>query len=713
MDSKRQQALIELYRRDALNPQQKAAVEELSKRGVLTLPGAEPTADQMIKDEGQAQALKELAEKQSMLDTFLISAGKGITDIGRGVGLVDEPSAIESQAFNALSEEMPITSGAGEIVGQAAPFLLPGSAVGAIGSTGARVAASTGLGALEGGIVSSGTGGESEDVAKSAGIGGVIAGAVEAVSPMLGRVVRKAYSRLMDKTPSAGVARLVDENGQPSQELLSALKEEGISWDDTPLEFRDMIAQNATGTDPKEAARLASFKAVGAEPTKGQLTRDFDQLKREQQLLVSGAEGAGDEFRDFQLKQSQAITQHLDDLVQGQGLSPSLGADIKDALTGRRSTLKSARKEAYKKLAEQADEIGEAALSPDAIISAMPDARTLRSLQRAAPEKFAAVMDELAEFGLSKANPEELAKKGIEPEMLSLSNFEEFRKALRRISQSDQTGTIDNLIIPIKQALDEEVEMAAEQFARGSGNIAEVAKEARRSNVALKTEFDEKKITSKLIDAVSRGSTQPKVEASQVYSRLMANSAPIENLGRVIKSLKSSGARGQQAIGGMRAQAVMDLMDSAFRAGSRQVKGERVFGATPFVNQFKKLEPKLELLFKDSPEEFKRLKNAVKVAQDLIPPEGAVPRGSAGVILDIAKKTGLYSIMTKVPGADILLGMADSMAKKGKDEAALMKAINAKPQVKALAGQIDRELPALASALGIAGISTTGEQEDE
>lgn len=714
MATEQQQALIELYRRNKLSPQQKAAVEELSRRGVFELPKAQPTADEMIQQQGQDQALRELAQKQGVFDSFLIGVGKGMTDIGRGIGLVDMPDDIERRAFEKLEEERPFSAGAGEIVGQTAPFLAPATAIGGIASTGARIASATGLGALEGGIVSSGTGGDAGDIAQSSGIGGAIAGTLEAVSPILGRVVRKTFSKLTGKAPASGVVKLVDEDGNPSKELLDSLREEGLKWDDLTLEFKDMIAESPLGADPQQAARLARFKEVGADPTRGQLTRDFDQLKREQQLLVSGAESAGDEFRNFQLRQSQGITEYLNDLVQRQGLSPSVGDDVKDALTGRRSTLKRERRNAYKKLAEQAENIGQAAISPNAIINGLPDARTIRSISRAAPQQFNALNDWLVEFGLREMPAEEMAMKGIEPEVLSLSNFEEFRKGLNRISNSDQTGTIDNLILPLKNALDDEVGMAAEIFSGSGGGIAATAKEARRTNMALREEFDDAKITSKLIDSVKRGSTQPKIEASQVYGRLMANNSPIENLDRVIESLKKSGSDGKKALQGMRAQAVMDLLDSAFRAGSRQVKGERIFSPTPFNNQFDKLKPKLEKLFADSPEDWKKLQSAVRVSKDLVPPEGAVPRGSAGVILDIAKKTGIYSIMAKVPGADVLLGIADSMAKRGKDEAAVMKAINAKPEVRALAGSIDRELPALASALGIAGISAeSGESEDD
>lgn len=112
----------------------------------------------------QDESLKQLASEQSGLDTALISAGKGFADILRGAGLMDEADETEKKAYEALKKARPITTTVGEVVGQAAPFAaVGGPIVAGVAGTGGRVAASSALGALEGGVVARGQG---EDVAE-------------------------------------------------------------------------------------------------------------------------------------------------------------------------------------------------------------------------------------------------------------------------------------------------------------------------------------------------------------------------------------------------------------------------------------------------------------------------------------------------------------------------------------------------------------------
>ncbi len=118
------------------------------------------------------QLLKDLASEQSLPQAAAIAIGKGMYDIGRGLGIIDPATETESQGYKALEAERPITTTVGQAVGQSAPFLVPGAGVGAIASTPARIAAATGLGAAEGGLIAEGTGGNFEDIATSTGLGG-------------------------------------------------------------------------------------------------------------------------------------------------------------------------------------------------------------------------------------------------------------------------------------------------------------------------------------------------------------------------------------------------------------------------------------------------------------------------------------------------------------------------------------------------------------
>lgn len=325
-----------------------------------------------------------------------------------------------------------------------------------------------------------------------------------------------------------------------------------------------------------------------------------------------------------------------------------------------------------------------------------------------APNQYKAINDILVEFGIEQGDEavESALSRGIEITPLSLGNFESLRKRLNAIERSDQTGAISVISGPIKRALDDEIDLAASALEQsGNENVANLAKQARQSNVALKTEFDDKKITSKLIDSVARWSDKPKIEASQAYQKIMAPSTPIEDLDRVLTSLSKEGGRGKQAIKEMQGKAVLDLMDSAFGAGSRKISGVRTFGATPFSKSLEKSKPKIERLFKGNPKDLKRIQRLYGMAQEIIPPSGAVPKGSAGYFIDALNKAGIYSIATKVPGAGLLFDIAKDAGQSSAKRKMAEKAINANPKAKVIAKMIDRDYPQIAAALGIAGFS--------
>lgn len=713
MADQKQQALIELYSRNALSPEQKAVVEELAKRGAINLP-VKYSTDAMISQAQREQSLKELAQKENPLSAFAIQFGKGLQDVAAGAGFTKPQDPMEAQATQALAEEYPVSSFIGEVAGQSSPFLPLGGAVGMIESVPARAGASTILGGTEGGVIANAT--DSENVAGAAGLGGAIAGTVEMVSPTIGRFLRQTFSKLTGRAPKGA---LVGPDGKPTQELLNALESHGMQWDDLSKDIQDMIGSQRAGASPEEVARLAKFQEVGAQPTAGQLRQDqpggFEQLKTERQLLESGAEGAADQFRSFAREQLNNVQKYVTEAVDKYGLDAELGQRVKDTLLGRKQTLKSERKALYKELSESLPEVGDVPFAVKPLMDALPDATTMQSIALAVPEKFDALKNWIALFGLDQSDDmaKYIAEKNIKVNPLGLHNFEDFRKGLGRIERSDPTGTISEVIGPIRRALDDEIDNATQGLAAGGGKVGELAKQARKSHIALMTEFDPAKMTSKLIDSVTRGSTKPKVEASQVYMKLTAKSTPIEELQRVMDSLKAAGSDGDAAIGALKSQSVMDLIDSALKGETNKIGGQKVISPTAFVKAYEAMLPKLKVIFKDSPEELKRLSNAQNVLRDMIPPSGAMPKGSAGFIMDALKKTGMYSMMTRyVPGSEFVLGLATKAGREAQEQSIVNKALKVRPASKELAMMIDRDFPQLAAYIGIAGISAEAKDDN-
>jgi len=669
------------------------------------------------------EAIREIAQEIGPIQAGFIAAGKGMYDIGRGLGIIEPAGEVEREAYEALERERPISTFVGEVAGEAAPFAALGPIAGGVRALGARaipalagpvglsarVAGTAGIGALEGGILAGAEEAGFEDTAKAAGFGGLVAGGAELLIPVVGRLGGKIVRKVTGKQPKGSLVR---PDGMPTDEMADALEKAGMTWEDMKLDAQDLIAKLEPGTIPEQAARLAGFEQIGAPALKGQISKEFAQRKLEQGLIESGTEAAGEPVRQVFKQQSEAIRGELDSIVDAMGVTGETGEAMKDALSGRRKTLKADRKELYGRLAEEAKEVDTVPVATHDIYNALPDRGTLRDIASLAPNQFKALNDILVEFGIEQGQEavESAAKRGVTSDPLGLENFESLRKRLGAIERSDQTGAISVVTGPLKRALDNEIDLVTEAMEGAGGKIAETAKAARLSNVALKTEFDEAKITSKLIDSVKRGSTQPKVEVSKAYQKVMNPNEPIENLDRVLTSLKKGGALGAKAIDEMKGRAVLDLIDSAFTSQYRQVSGQRIFGADPFSKQYEKMLPKLEMLFDGDAKALKRIKNVYERAQDIIPPGGAVPKGSAGFFIDALNKIGIYSISLKVPFVREVFEVAQMAGRSATARQQAKKSLDAKPQVKEMAQLISRDYPQIAATLGIAAII---EREEE
>jgi hypothetical protein len=252
--------------------------------------GASPRAKrakQFTRDKARKreQFLASLPESQRAIlediggfEALAIGAGKGFTDIGRAVGLVDEVRPEEKQAFERLKTDQPIAAGGGEILGQSAPFIPLGLGAAAISATPARVAATSALGALEGGLITAGQGGDAAETITGAGIGGVVAGTVELAIPVIGRLGGKLIRKVTGKAPTSNI---VTPSGQPTPEFESALKELNLSFEDVVEEASKQVGE----VNPQQAARKAFLESQGIEPTKAQVTREASDFQAQQEAV--------------------------------------------------------------------------------------------------------------------------------------------------------------------------------------------------------------------------------------------------------------------------------------------------------------------------------------------------------------------------------------------------------------------------------------------
>jgi len=658
--------------------------------------------------EQKPDPFQELAKEQGFFRTGAISTGRGLARIGRALGLVDPETETEKQAFEALGKERPITTMVGEAVGESLPFAaVP---VGAIAGTGARIAATAGLGAIEGGLISKGGGGTESEQLISAGAGGGIAGSFEAFLPHVLRIGSKLVRKFLGKAPKS---TLLKPDGLPTEELNRALDKAGVSFDDLKEAGFDLLSRQKPGAEPGQAARATRFEDLGIPATKGDISQEFTQQATEARLFESAADPLSDSLRSLRLQQSQGLTDNLDTIIEKSGVPENIGEGLKEALSGRKAILKSKKNALYKQAAESAENAEFLPFPISDIENAIPDKRTFREISDLVPQQSEAVLNLLAEFGVDTSDEaiKRLKDKGIESIPMDIGTFDIFRKSLNRIERSDQTGAIKVITGPIKDALDNEADNLADIFEKAGltdENVLKPLREARATVIKLKKEFSPQAITGKLID-VKRDGITPVIEASQVFKNIVGTNKPIEFLERTITSLKKSGPKGIQAIGDLQAATVFDLIESAFKAQTRKVQGVQTFGTVPFNKRLAQIgDDKLKLIFSTNLGLLKDLKKISSVAKELTPPSGAVPKGSASVILDSMNKLGLITILGKIPGGGLFIEAITKLSEGQTTRKAVNIALDGTPELKQIKSIIESEMPSLAVAFGLIGL-----KEDE
>ncbi len=206
------------------------------------------------------KAFSQLASDTGPLQAFGVGAAEGVLKLGRLFGFADEPTETEKEAFQALEQESPIATTAGEILGESAPFLIPGLGQAPLaaklgGSAAARIGTAAGLGALEAGTIAAA---EDGDVGLSAGIGGGVAGTLEAILPKLGKAYRVARA-------SKGKNQLITPEGQIAPTFEKALANEGLATKNlVDIAKIPEIAEESvkSGLSQKAAAKIAAKSVV-------------------------------------------------------------------------------------------------------------------------------------------------------------------------------------------------------------------------------------------------------------------------------------------------------------------------------------------------------------------------------------------------------------------------------------------------------------------
>ena len=574
------------------------------------------------------------------------------------------------EEFAPIQEAAPIASTIGRVGGQ----LLPSMAIPAVTAPtlGGRMAlgAATGgtLGALQPTV-------EDESVAENVAIGAVFGGAAPPVLEKVALpIVRGATAPVVNF-----IKGVFSKPGTQTDSARTIAQQYGEAFDDI-----SQAVSAQPGKQPEQVARAAAFEEAGINPAaRSRITRNPDDFQRELQLLRQRDSEAADKLRDNYYQESREIQDSVQAIADSLGISSASGRSIKESLDAIQSSMSANRRAAYEDLATAVSkspkaQIDSIPLNTSQIVDSVEDAQR-RFMDDATSKKIDELM---AEFGLLG---EQVGRQGrfsivdfdgqpirvrgeITP--LNIGNMEEFRKRINQafnISDPRQSAARKQ----ITQIIDQEVDTLADGLS-DAGVGSDIINKARKARGLAREEkliFDQGDIIDRLT-SVRPGTVTPLVESSRVMGAV--KNAPTEQVNKLISTLSKT-PEGKEAISNMGSSIVVDLLEAATKAGSRQLSGPGGAQIVDFsgnnftkaINSYGKTKTDSRRLLRKvlGEEAYKKMLRLEKIGQIRIAPETAVQKGSApDLINQFIRASNIVSKRIPIIGGKIS-DTAESIAK--------------------------------------------------
>ncbi len=583
--------------------------------------------------------LAEEIERAGGLEAFAVGAGEGFHTLGRGVGLLDEQDPVVKEALSGLSAQQPGAFGAGEVLAEATPFMIPGTLAAKLSNTGWRALAMSGIGATEGNIISRGKGGGGNEILLSTILGGAIPGGVEVAAPVVSRVAGGIIRRLRGQPPTGPV---ISETGALSPELIEALDGAGISPDDFAEAVRremgniqrqspeDIVNRQLTDVGPEGAAQTArrqTFQDAGltgeAAPTRAQVERT-KELFTDQELLARKSNLVNRRLE----AQNAAMQGRFDEAIQAtEGSIGHGGATAGDAIRNKALDLDEQIGAAYRAAREAA---------PTARSVGVTEAT--QSLQQLAPRNQ--VSNGVVKAIYGHMQQQGLVGKRFTPQgRISVQQAEELRQYANSLYDGANAQGRE-IIRQFKSALDNDV-------ARVSPDIFRDARRAKAQYEAdirrTATDKLDRRRTSLIRDVIDN-----KLDSGQLMQQVIVNRGryrpdDLEHLRNYLHSgNQEQRLAGEIAWNDLRAETLDYIRREATRGGGGENE-VREITAAGLNNVLKKIDNrKLEILF--TAQERALLDTLVRVANLRTPPPGTFLGGgpTALAVDGLANKLGMF-----------------------------------------------------------------------
>lgn len=370
----------------------------------------------------------------------------------------------------------------------------------------------------------------------------------------------------------------------------------------------------AAGTDVATMRRVAGEELpVPVELTKGQATRDFEQLRFEQEAAKNPELGAP--IRERMAEQQKAVRQSFDAWVDETGAqAPDLratGIAVDKALTAKAARDKAEIRVAYKD-AEKAGEMA-SPVSVQQVIDVLNDSVSAEST---APV-LSAARKELVRLGgaLEDANGNLVAKDMI------LANTEQLRRFVNKVTGNDPTNI--KFAGDLKRAIDASTEGAG-------GNLYQKARQLRAKYAE---QYENRAVIADLLNN-KRGMADRRVALEDVFDRIVFRGS-LDDMRFARKVLQTSGEEGKQAWREVQGAAVRYVRDEATKNVQRDAWGNEVISPAALDKAIKRLDTdgKLDYLFGKRGAEQMRAVNDLGKVMFTTPPGAVNTSNTASVLL--------------------------------------------------------------------------------
>jgi len=537
----------------------------------------------------------------------LIGIGRGFNTLGRGLGLSDNT---QSNADDILLHDS-AAARAGKMIGETAPFLIPGAAASKIPSAAGRLIGAGATTGAETGIISRGSGDDDEEAMGKA-IVGVLGGAVgEMAIPLFSRVSGKLLKSKRNELTASKSS---------SDDLGAALAESDINMD----EYLEGLRDGFKGGDPElNKMRQEAFDELGIIPTEAERTRNADLFTTQTDLVKQDTP-----VRDFAVaRNSDLQNKTLDVIRKTQGVPERASESIFKAIENKSIKIDDKIKELYTKAREIAPT--EKVIKYD---KAVIELRKNAPSNDVADNVVSVLKNKMKSMGVIDDNFKPVGR-------VDLGKNEELRQFANRISQSvNKEGQY--ILSQFKSALDDDALDGISKLPNASDEF----KAARKAKFDFENASDPNKINKfdKRKISLVRDIRENKMSRDDYAEIITKRTSKYKASDLVeLKKYLTTGDEddiqaGLAAWDDLRSHALNEIKESAFKGVLNETNRSQL-SAAGLESAVKKIGPdKMKVLF--SSDEMKFLGSLLKVAKYTTPPTNPIGSGPSGLAIQQLKQ---------------------------------------------------------------------------